>query len=151
MTQRSNTDERKRPIFSASNVIEAVAADLSAIKLKDDLTDADIAAILGKSEDQAEKYRKAAATMDIVTYARGKREWNGRFTGRLDKLCEESRPCADTDRARHSKLLRAALAVAEALEDDDDVSPEEVKINRRELEEARDAIDALLRKIVRAA
>ena len=150
MTQRSKC-EREKPVFSASHVLDAVGDALSVIRREDELTFADMAAILGKSEDQASKYCAASAAMDIVTFARGKREWNGRFTGALDRLCHDSRPTADADRTRQSKVLAAALALSVALEGADEITPEEVRANRSTIEEARDALDDLLRKVVRAA
>jgi len=150
MTQRSK-GERESPVFSASSVIDEIATALTAIRLKDRLTFTDIGAVLGKSEDQAAKYCAGSAVMDAVTYARAKREWNGRFSGGLDRLCQESRPTNEADRARTSKVLKAALALSEALEDDEEVSPTEVRDNRASLEDARDALDQLLAKLVRAA
>lgn len=146
-----NNDERERPVFSASAVVDEVADALSAIRREDGLTFADMAATLGKSEDQAAKYCAGSATMDLVTFARAKREWNGRFTGGLDRLCADTRPVSDADRARQNKVLKAALALSIALEDDDEITPAEVRANRATIECARDALDELLRKIVRAA
>lgn len=137
----------KRPVFSASSVLEAIATDLSAIKNEDRLTYADLGAVLGKSEDQAAKYCDGSATMDAITFGRGKREWNGRFTGRFDRLCVESRPAVHTDRQAQSSLIKASLAMAETLEDDDEIDVEEVRANRKTLEDARDAIDAQLAKL----
>ncbi len=136
-----------RAIFSASVVIQTIADSLSAIKAEDRLTYSDIGAILGKSEDQAAKYCDGSATMDAVTFARGKREWNGRFTGPYDRLCHESRPCADADRERSSKVLRAALALSIALEGDDEITAVEVRQNRATIEAARDALGDLLAKL----
>lgn len=150
MTHRSN-GERERPVFSASQVLAVVGSDLAAIKRADDLTYADLGAILGKSEDQAAKYCEGSATMDLITFARGWREWNGRFAGGLARLCHDSRPVLDGDRARESKVLKAALALSVALEDDGEISPEEVRQNRATIEAARDALDELLGKLVRAA
>jgi hypothetical protein len=140
-----------RPVFSASAVLDAVATELSLIKSQDRLTFSDLGAVLGKSEDQAAKYCDASASMDVVTFARAKREWNGRFTGALDRLCHDSRPAAGSDRGRHCKLLKAALAVAEALEDDDDVDASEVRANRVAIEDARDALNDLLAKLAPTA
>jgi hypothetical protein len=136
-----------RPVFSASTVLDAIASELSVIKAEDRLTYSDLGAVLGKSEDQAAKYCDGSASMDVVTYARAKREWNGRFTGALDRLCHESRPGSGSDHDRHCKLLRAAIAVAEALADDGHISPDEVRANRATLEGARDAINDVLGKL----
>ena len=152
MTRCTNDSEREKIVFSASKVLDEVGNALSVIRKEDRLTFADMGAVLGKSEDQAAKYCDGSAEMGVIAYARAKREWNGRFTGGLARLCAESRPAHDnTDRARQSKVLRAALALSEALEDDGEISPEEVRDNRKSLEDARSAIDELLRKIVRVA
>jgi hypothetical protein len=137
-------------VFSASHVLEAVARDLSQIKEEDGLTDADIGRVLGKSEDQANKYRKAEADMGLVSFAAGKREWNGRFTGSLDRLCEESRPGVVCDRSTLTAVLEAASCLSKLLEDGS-IEAEEVRDNRAALEAARDAIDAQLSKLRPAA
>lgn len=150
MTTNRN-DERKKPIFSASAILDTVGRDLADIKRQDYLTFADLAAVLGKSEDQAAKYCEGTAEMGLIAFARAWREWNGRFAGGLAHLCHDSRPSIDADRARESKVLKAALALSMALADDDQISPDEVRANRATIEAARDALDELLRKIVRAA
>jgi len=150
MTQRSNS-ERETPTFSASNILNEIGEALSVIRREDHLTFSDMAAIFGTSEDQASKYCAGSAAMNVIAYARAKREWNGRFTGGLDRLCYDSRPGTDADRARQSKVLKAALALSIALEDDDEITPREVKANRATIECARDALDELLRKVVKAA
>ena len=75
--------------------------------------------MLGKSEDQAAKYRTGLAEMGTYAFAAAKREWNGRFTGAFDRLCVESRPALD-DKSAQSLVLKAALAVSMALEDGGD-------------------------------
>ena len=147
MTRQSTP---QRSIFSASAVMDAVAAELSTIKREDNLTDADIGRVLGKSEDQAAKYRTGMAEMGVVAYAAAKREWNGRFTGALDRLCVNSRPGGVLmhDRKAQSAVLEAALALSQALEDDDAIDADEVRACRATLERARAAIDAQLAKLV---
>jgi hypothetical protein len=144
MTVRQST--ASRPVFSASAVLDAVAAELATIKHEDGLTDADLGRVLGKSEDQAAKYRTGLAEMGIVAFAAGKREWNGRFTGALDRLCVDSRPAAADDRRGQITLLEAALALSVALADGK-IDKEEVRANRSTLEAARNAIDDQLRKL----
>lgn len=146
-----NNSERDRTVFSASNVLETIGRDLALIKAQDRLTYADLAAVLGKSEDQAAKYCEGTAAMDIVTFARAWREWNGRFTGGLATLCHDSRPNKFNDRTGQSKVLEAALTLSRALEDDEEVSPNEVRSHLPELEAARDVLDDLLRRRVRVA
>lgn len=147
MTRQSTAS---RPVFSASAVLEAIASELSVIKHEDGLTDADIGRVLGKSDDQAAKYRTGLAEMGVVAFAAAKREWNGRFTGALDRLCVESRPGAICDRHTLTSVLDCAARLSKALEDGV-ITAEEVRQNRAQLEAARDAIDAQLRKLVTAA
>lgn len=147
MTRQSTAT---RPVFSASAVLDAIASELSIIKHEDGLTDADIGRVLGKSEDQAAKYRTGLAEMGVVAFAAGKREWNGRFTGALDRLCVNSRPGTVCDRSSLTFVLDAAARLSKALEDGV-ITKEEVRENRAQLEAARDAIDAQLRKLVVAA
>jgi len=136
----------KRPVFSASSVLDALGGELAAIKSADRLTWDDIAAVLGKSADQAAKYAEGSAEMGIVAFGRAKREWNGRFTGAFDRLCSDSRPAAVNPRECESKVLQAALALSVALADGE-LSDEEIRANRASLENARDAIEGLLGRL----
>ena len=146
MTQRSKSERQNRS-FSASSILDELGAALTTIRRDDELTFADIGAVLGVSDDQAAKYCAGAATMNAVAFYRGKREWNGRFTGGADRVVEHGSRGTDADRTRGSKVLKAALALSVALEDDDEISPAEVKANRSTIEQARDALDELLRKL----
>lgn len=143
---------RSNRALTASNIRQAVADDLSQIKSEDGLTWADIGRIMGKSEDQAAKYADASAEIGIVAYAFARREWNGRFTGTLDRLIAGTRGEVVDDRTKLGIVLRAAMAIAGALEDDNQMDAHEVRQNRATLEAAREEIDALLGKLtVRAA
>lgn len=133
--------------YSATRALDAIAKALGEIKAQDRLTYADLGAILGKSEDQAAKYCDAGATMDAVTFGRGKREWGSRFTGYFDRLCDDGRSTENADRACESAVIRASLALSEALAEDGVIAPEEVRENRSALERARDALDAQLGKL----
>lgn len=137
---------QNRAIYSASNVREALAAALSEIKDQDGLTDSDIGAVLGKSADRAREYRLGTSTMDAETYGRGKREWNGRFTGYFERLCVDSRPGHVTDHMALTHVLSAAAEISKAL-DDGEITPAEIRDNRRELEQAKDALESLLSKL----
>ena len=139
-----------RAVFSASNVRAALADAIIEIQHQDNLTDADVGAILGKSADRVRAYRRCDATMDAETFGRGKMFWNGRFTGYFDRLCVDSRPGKVDDRKAQCTILEAALALSVALADGN-VSREEVRANRATLEAARDAIEEQLRKLVVAA
>lgn len=138
----------KKPVFSASAVLDAIATELSTIKHEDGLSFKDLGRVLGKSEDQAAKYCVGHAEMGVVAFAAMKREYNGRFTGALDRLCVESRPTgSEADQVGQSAILKAALALSVALEDGQ-VDAAEVRANRSTLENARAAIDAQLAKLV---
>ena len=88
--------------------------------------------------------------MNAVTFGRGKREWNGRFTGYFDRLCVDSRPAAPCDQSALTALLNAASDLSRALEDGK-IDAREVRDNRAALEMARDAIEAQLDKLRPAA
>ena len=134
----------KRPIFSASAVLTAIGSELSLIKSQDNMTWDDIARVLGKSPDQAGKYAQGTAEMGVVAFGAAKREWNGRFTGAFDRLCVESRPGVGDDRSHASAVLKAALALTQALEAGAKIDPSDVRNNRKTFESARDALDAVL-------
>lgn len=136
----------KRSVFSASNLLAAAGKALGEIKQDDKLTWVDVGAILGVSDDQASKYAEGTATMNFVTFYRGKREWNGRFTGPCDRLCEDSRPGKLNDHGSLTALLTAAACISKALENGE-IEPHEVREHRSELEAAYDAIGAQLGKL----
>lgn len=140
-------EEREVPPFSASAILDALGEALTAIRVGDKLTFDDIAATLGVSADQATRYCAGAAAMKVTTFYRAKREWNGRLTGAADRLCEHHRAGHGRDRARGSAVLKAALALSVALEDDEEITPDEVRANRATIEQARDALEELLRKL----
>lgn len=59
--------------------------------------------------------------------------------------------CVGDDRVAQSSVLKAALALSIALEDDDRIDAEEVRQNRATIEEAIVALQGLLARLVRAA
>lgn len=148
----NRTSTGHKPVFSASSVRDTIAQTLSAIKEEDGLTYADMGRVMGKSGDRAEAYCNGDfSDMSGFSLLAAWREWNGRFVGPLRTLVEGSRPGgAHCDHAGQSAILKAALAISVALQDGE-VDPEEVRANRSTLESARDAIDAQLAKLVRAA
>lgn len=147
----NQTFHGNRAVYSEQSAVAALAKALGEIKQTDALTLDDMAAVLGKSPDQAAKYLAGEAKMDAVTFGRGKREWNGRFTGYFDRLCHDSRPGIGSDREAESSVLKAALALSVALADDNEITAREVRANRQTIEAARDALDALLAKVRVAA
>ena len=130
-------------MFSASNALDAIGRAIHEIKAQDNLTWVDIGAVLGVSDDQAAKYASGIATMSAVTFARGKREWNGRFTGYLDRLVMHSRPGTVNGHMALSHMLSATSAIHHAMADGE-VTAREVHANRCVLEDARDHIESLL-------
>jgi hypothetical protein len=147
----SQTFHGNRTVYSEQSAVAALAKALGEIKHADGLTLDDMAAVLGKCPDQTAKYLAGEAKMDAVTFGRGKREWNGRFTGYFDRLCCDSRPGTASDREHESSVLKAALALSIALADDNQITAREVRANRQTIEAARDALDALLGKVKVAA
>ena len=148
----TRTSTAKRRTLTASGMVSALASDLSLVKSQDGLTLNDMARILGKSTDRVGKYLAGEGTMDVVTFGLAKHQWNGRFTGSFDRLIGESRGDTTSDRAKGTCVLKAALALSEALEGDDHIDGREVHSNRKIIEDARDALTALLGKLeLRAA
>lgn len=135
----------KRPVVSASQVLSGLGDCLSRIKSEDRLTFADIGRVLGKSDDQAAKYCEGSAEMGVTAFYFAKQAWNGRFTGKTDALILG---LADPtcDRAKQSKLLHAALALATALEDEV-LEDHEIVRDREIYEGARHALTQILARI----
>lgn len=131
--------------LTASNVLSALGDDLTKIKSDDKLRWHDVGEVLGVSEDQAAKYADGSAAMNITAYTRGRAVWGKRFTGRVDSLVDGWRPTVDPYHTQ-SCVLKAALSIAEALEDGD-LSIDEIRENRTTLVNARDAIDAQLARL----
>jgi cyanate lyase len=134
-----------RATVSASDMVNSLADTLGEIRQQDRLTWADMGVVLGKSEDQAAKYADGSAVMDITTFWRARRCWGSRFTGYFDRLCAGTDQT--NDRLGQTEVLSAALALLQALLSDNTITPSEVKAIRRELELARDAIEAQLKKL----
>lgn len=140
----------KKLPYSALNAVEAIARALSEIRIADKLTFADLGAVLGRSEDSASKYCDGSATMDAVTFGRGKKEWGSRFTGYFDRLCDGAN-ATTRDRDCETSVIKVALALSEALAGDNKITAEEIRHNRATIEEARDALGALLSRLRVAA
>lgn len=137
-------DGKIRPV-TASNVLAAVGDDLLQIKMQDGLRWSDIGEVLGVGDDQAAKYADGSAAMNIVAYAKGKQVWNGRFTGSLDKLVEQAAPHVSGQRAQ-SCIAKAQWALSVALEDGQ-LTDDEIRKSRADLERCRDAINGLLNRL----
>ena len=63
----------------ASRILETLGDSLERVKREDGLTDVDLGRVLGKSDDQAGKYRNGTADMGVISLLLGVREWDGRF------------------------------------------------------------------------
>lgn len=136
-----------RKTLTETDILSAIADDLSLIKSEDRLSWKDIGRVLDKHHDQVPKYADGSAEIGIVSYALGREKWGGRFTGTLDRLLDGIILADCSDRACEGKVLRAALAMSDALSDDEEIVKKEVAKNRATLEAARDAIDAQLAKL----
>lgn len=132
--------------ITASAIREAIGRDLATIKHEDGLTWADLAHILGKSEDQVARYCEGTAEMGIAAFYFAKREWNGRFTGTADQLVSRDKG-STPDRCKITALTRAVHECSLALEDDDEIDAAEVRVMRKTLESARDVVAELLSKV----
>lgn len=151
MSNRAST--AKPRTVSASAILEALGKDLAQIKHEDGLTWADMARVMGKSEDQAAKYAEATAEMSVTTFYFAKREWNGRFTGSADQMVQRHRG-ETSDRSKATIITEALMRISLALEDDEAITPGEVRAIRKQLEQGRDVFCELLARLpspVRAA
>lgn len=135
---------KTRPV-TASDLLDALAGDLTKIKSEDKLTWATIGEVLRRGEDQAAKYADGTATMDWIAYKRGEMAWNGRFTGAVDRLLQSASEPVDPKQAQ-SCLLKASLALSLALEDGE-LTDAEILANRKPLEDAADKIARLLQRV----
>jgi hypothetical protein len=140
----SNPTFHGKPLTS-SRILKAVGDDISKIKSEDELTWVEVGEILGVSDDQAAKYADGSASMNLVTYTKGRIAWNGRFTGSLDKLVEGSAGQVDGHHVL-TLLFTAGGAIAKALEDGA-LSDHEILKARKNLEDLKAAIDKLLARI----
>lgn len=132
-------------IASASSMLAALGDSLTAIKREDELTDSDLAAGLGKGDDQAAKYRTGLAEMSVTTFLRGCLHWNGRFANTALAMVGMKLVPMDagevTDRQGVTSLMRAVLALQEALEDDGVVDDVELIQSRALIEDAGRFVD----------
>lgn len=131
----------------ASLMLKTLGESLEAIKHEDGATDADLGAVLGKSEDTAARYRTGLAEMPVVSFLRGCREWDGRFANAaLALVGMKLAPlnAADgCDRKGFSALCALLAEMAEAVEDDGKIDDTELLAMRPELEAAAKHIDRL--------
>jgi hypothetical protein len=139
----------------ASSVMQAIGDALERIKFEDGLTDADLGAELGKSEDQAARYRAGLAEMPATVLHRALTRWDGRFGAEFMALAGGKfvplEPADANDRELPTRLTRLLLELSVALEDGS-LSESELRAMRRAVEEAGQAVDQLRERLkVRAA
>jgi hypothetical protein len=131
----------------ASLMLETVGASLSKIKSEDRATDADLGAVLGKSEDRAAAYRDGRGDMGLVSFLRGCREWDGRFANDVLSLVGMKLVEIDAgegaDRESLTAMASLLAKVASALEDDGRIDDAELLDMSQALEAAGKHIDRL--------
>jgi hypothetical protein len=142
----NRTSSAKTRIVTASMIRTALGDALGKIRIEEGMTWVELGEELGKCDDQAVRYVDGTAEMSVGTYYRAKQRWNGRFTGAADKLIADASPEQDPQTAQ-SCILRAALALSTALEDGT-LTTAEIAANRSTLEQSKDAIDALLGRLI---
>lgn len=145
----------RNAVVSASTLLDEIGASLTDIKIADGLTDADIGAVLGKSEDQASKYRLGSADMGVVSYHRGVQAWNGRFANRalarIDSKISRLDAAKTPDLSLPCVVARFQLELSIALEDGKLDGAELAKM-RPQIEALGECIDSLRERLsVRAA
>lgn len=131
----------------ASLLLETLGASLSDIKEQDRATDADLGAVLGKSDDRAAVYRAGGADMGVVSFLRGCREWDGRFANAALALIGMRMvpldPSAGCDRSSVTALCALLAKKSAALENDGVIDDAELDDMWPELEAAAKHIDRL--------
>jgi hypothetical protein len=132
-------------------MLETLGDSLDRIKREDGLTDVDLGRVLGKSDDQAGKYRSGTADMGVVSLLLGIREWDGRFIndalGLFGMKVVSVVSSATSDRDTLTALTGILNEVAIALADDGKIDDRELVAMRPELEAAGRAIDTLRERL----
>lgn len=154
MTHRSNVRPFVAPLteFDAREILAKPLLSLcSALGPKR------VAAAIGGADEKTVRNARDERSTLRIDYAANLLAIDGTaFDGFLERVGRRSVPLGalcdtDTDRARERLVLKAALALADALAEGNEISPADVRDNRHTFEAARDAIDQLLAKLVRAA
>ena len=153
MTGRN--DLRIFGLITQSHSKRVVAAAISAAKARNDWSNSDAADALGCSEATIRNRLDEDAPnnqMTVHELLRSIQSDEGRIANdilrdlgfRLETI--DPTPDATCDRKKASSITRAGLAVSIMLEDGD-ISEQEIRDRRGELEEGRDAFDRLLSRI----
>lgn len=135
----------------ASTLLATLGDSLGRIKDRDKLTYVDVGRVLGKSDDQAGKYRDGTADMGVVSLLLGIREWDGAFIndvlGLVGMKVVPLESSAATDRDALPAITGLLHQVAVALADDGKIDDRELMAMRTELTEAGRAIDMLRERL----
>lgn len=135
----------------ASLMLDTLGESLTAIKSRDGATDADLGAVLGKSDDRAAAYRAGGADMGVVSFLRGCREWDGCFANGVlglvgMKLVPIEAESVD-DQASITTLLSLAMALSGELERDGKVDDEDLERHQFVIERLGKIIDGYRERI----
>lgn len=130
----------------ASLLLKTLGDSLDAIKREDEATDTDLGAALGKHAATAERYRKGNGKMDVVSFLRGCRQWDGRFANAAlgligMKLCPIEAEPAD-DQASVTIMLRLTVQLSAELERDNDISDADLERHRSLIERVGRLVDS---------
>ncbi len=135
----------------ASEMLRVLGDGIGRIKDRDKLTYVDVGRVLGKSDDQAGKYRDGTADMGVVSFLLGAREWDGSFANDALALVGMKLIPIETSAATDRDMLPALTGilneVAIALADDGKIDDRELAAMRPELEAAGRAIDAMRERL----
>lgn len=131
----------------ASKMLNTLGESLERIKSQDGATDADLGAVLGKSDDTAARYRTGLAEMPVVAFLRGCREWDGRFANDVLGLVGMRITPVDASSACDRQSVTALCALlakwSAALENDGQIDDQELEEMWPELEAASKHVDRL--------
>jgi hypothetical protein len=78
----------RRGFVTASSLLGAAGAALTAIKKEDHMTWKDVGEAIGVGDDQAAKYGDGISTMNFITFIRACQCWNGRFANSVFGLSD---------------------------------------------------------------
>ncbi|WP_236694598.1 hypothetical protein [Sphingomonas sp. Leaf343] len=128
-----------------SLLLDVLGRSLTTIRDQDRATNADLGAVLGKSEDRVAAYRNGDADMGVVSFLRGCREWDGRFANDVLAIVgmklvpiETHGPC---DQAAVTTFLRLTAELSADLEEDGDISDADLADNAALIERVGRLVD----------
>ncbi|QTH19642.1 hypothetical protein HRJ34_14790 [Rhizorhabdus wittichii] len=142
------TIDGRRAVVPASKLLQTVGDRLEDIRREDDFSYVDLGQELGRHPDQAGKYCRSTAEMPMTTFLRACQKWRGRLANPVLalmglKMVEIDTPAegAVADRRALTIIMRAQAAMSENLEDDDEISDEELVEDRAFVEAGGAAFD----------